>query len=92
MEKWTFESVLVFTLVNALYVAIFRRKLNSEEIKATRLENEKARSYDLYGVNMNTINDLKKELHEAISQKDNLLSSNLALIERIARERKLEKR
>ncbi|MCX6580115.1 MAG: ADP-ribosylation factor-like protein [Candidatus Aminicenantes bacterium] len=76
MEEWATHVGLVGVVVNALYFAIFRRKLNSEEIKTKRFENEKDRLYHLYGVNLNTINRLEKELNEAESQKKNFLSSS----------------
>ncbi len=94
MEKWIFlvSSTGLGTIISALYFAIFRRKLTSAAIKANRLENEKDKLYNLYGVNKNKVNHLREKLQEAESQKENILSSNLTFIERIDRGEELEKR
>lgn len=92
MEPWTYIALLVIGVIDTLYFAIFRRKLNSENIKRNREEKMKKKLYKLHGVNEETIDLLKSELQEAESQKQNIHFSNLALIERIAREKNLEKK
>jgi hypothetical protein len=54
--------------------AVFRRKLNSENIQANRREKEKERLYRLYGVNLDIIDRLKSEMQAAAERKKELLS------------------
>ncbi|MGD2087946.1 MAG: COR domain-containing protein [Candidatus Aminicenantes bacterium] len=74
MEPWTYLSGFFLMVVNLIYFAIRKRKLDSKEFRDRRLEKEKQKLYPKYGVDMDIINRLQSELQELESRKKELLN------------------
>jgi internalin A len=75
MEKWTYLGGGFWAVIAAVYCAVFKRKLESEALRAERLEKEKYKLYALHGVNPGKIRRLNAELQEAESRRRALLDS-----------------
>ncbi|NIM12041.1 MAG: hypothetical protein GTO45_07975, partial [Candidatus Aminicenantes bacterium] len=74
MEPWTYLAGGLMIVINSLYFAIFKKRLNSEEIRARRLRKEKKRLYRKYEVNIDKIDRLRSDLKQLESQKKALLN------------------
>lgn len=69
MEPWTYLAGTLWIVINSLYFAIFKRKLDSEAIRARRLGKEKKKLYQKYEVNLETIQQLHSKLNEFETRK-----------------------
>ncbi len=73
MEAWTYLAGLLFVVANSAYFAIFRKKFNSDEVRARRLEKEKERQYALNRFSETNYERLKADLEKFRKERERLL-------------------